>query len=127
MILDNSSTHKTAAVKEWLEKQPRFKLHFTPTSASWLNAVEGWFAQLERRALYRDAFSNVADLRAAIRRFIEAYNEHSAKPFHWNKTAESIIGAVHRAKLAVIRNLPLVTGSDTQETVGPKVISAQRP
>lgn len=104
MILDNSSTHKTAAVREWLEKHPRFKLHFTPTSASWLNAVEGWFAQLERRALYRDAFSSVADLRAAIRRFIEAHNEHSAKPFRWNKTAESIISSVHRAKLALIRN-----------------------
>ncbi|WP_455229607.1 IS630 family transposase [Geopseudomonas aromaticivorans] len=104
VILDNSSTHKTAAVREWLEKHPRFKLHFTPTSASWLNAVEGWFAQLERRALYRDAFSSVADLRAAIRRFIEAHNEHSAKPFRWNKTAESIISSVHRAKLAVIRN-----------------------
>ena len=53
VILDNSSPHKTAAIKQWLEKHPRFKLHFTPTSASWLSAVEGWFAQLERRALYR--------------------------------------------------------------------------
>jgi len=53
MILDNSSTHKTPAIKQWLEKHPRFKLHFTPTSASWLKAVEGRFAQLERRALYR--------------------------------------------------------------------------
>ncbi|MNE18829.1 Integrase core domain protein [compost metagenome] len=104
VILDNSSTHKTAAVREWLEKHPRFKLHFTPTSTSWLNAVEGWFAQLERRALYRDGFSSLADLRAAIRRFIEAHNEHSAKPFRWNKTAESIISSVHRTKLAVIRN-----------------------
>ena len=68
LILDNSSTHKTAAVKTWLEKHPRFKLHFTPTSASWLNAVEGWFARLERRALYRNAFSSMADLKAAIRR-----------------------------------------------------------
>ncbi len=104
VILDNSSTHKTAAVRTWLEKHPRFKLHFTPTSASWLNAVEGWFAQLERRALYRDAFSSVADLRAAIRRFIEAHNEHSAKPFRWNKTAESISNSVHRAKLAAIKH-----------------------
>lgn len=71
---------------------------------SWLNAVEGWFAQLERRALYRDAFSSVADLRAAIRRFIAAHNEHSAKPFRWNKTAEAIIGSVHCAKLAAIKH-----------------------
>ena len=67
VILDNSSTHKTAAIKQWLDKHPRFKLHFTPTSASWLNAVEGWFAQLERRALYRGAFTSVTDLKAAIR------------------------------------------------------------
>lgn len=59
VILDNSSTHKTAAVKAWLEKHPRFKLHFTLTSASWLNAVEGWFSQLERRALDRGIFTSV--------------------------------------------------------------------
>jgi transposase len=104
VILDNSSTHKTAAIKQWLEKRPRFKLHFTPTSASWLNAVEGWFAQLERRALYRGAFTSVADLKTAIRQFIEAHNEFSAKPFKWNKTAEAIISSVHKAKLSVIKN-----------------------
>ncbi|AZE47018.1 Transposase [Pseudomonas chlororaphis] len=104
VILDNSSTHKTAAIKQWLEKRPRFKLHFTPTSASWLNAVEGWFAQLERRALCRGAFTSVADLKAAIRQFIETHNEFSAKPFKWNKTAEAIISSVHKAKLSVIRN-----------------------
>ena len=76
VILDNSSTHKTAAIKQWLEKHPPFKLHFTPISASWLNAVEGWFAQLERRALYWGTFTSVADLKAAIRQFIEAHNEH---------------------------------------------------
>lgn len=91
VILDNSSTHKTPAIKQWLEKHPRFKLHFTPTSASWLNAVEGWFAQLERRALYRGVFTSVTELKAAIRQFIEAHNDLSAKPFKWNKTAESII------------------------------------
>lgn len=64
VILDNSSTHKTAAIKQWLEKHPRFKLHFTPPGASWLNAVEGGFAQLERRALYRGAFTSVANLKA---------------------------------------------------------------
>jgi len=97
VILDNSSTHKTPAIKQWLEKHPRFKLHFTPTSASWLNAVEGWFAQLERRALYRGVFTSVAELKAAIRQFIEAHNNLSAKPFRWNKTAESIISSVNKA------------------------------
>ncbi|EXF95940.1 endonuclease DDE [Pseudomonas fluorescens HK44] len=104
VILDNSSTHKTPAIKQWLENHPRFKLHFTPTSASWLNAVEGWFAQLERRALYRGAFTSVADLKAAIRQFIEAHNDLSAKPFRWNKTAESIINSVNKAKLGAITN-----------------------
>ncbi|OKP70138.1 IS630 family transposase [Pseudomonas fluorescens] len=104
VILDNSSTHKTAAIMQWLEKHPRFKLHFTPTSASWLNVVEGWFAQLERRALYQGAFTSVADLKAAIRQFIEAHNEHSAKPFMWNKTAESIISSVYKAMLSVMTN-----------------------
>ena len=97
-------THKTAAIKQWLEKHPRFKWHLTPTSACWLSAMEGWFAQLERRALYRDAFTSVADLEAAIRQFIEAHNEHSAKPFKWNKTAEAVISSVHKAKLSVIKN-----------------------
>ena len=62
LVLDNSSTHKTAKVRQWLEAHPRFHLHFTPTSASWLNAVEGWFAQLERRSLYRGVFSSVKEL-----------------------------------------------------------------
>lgn len=104
VILDNSSTHKTPAIKQWLENHPRFKLHFTPTSASWLNAVEGWFAQLERRALYRGVFSSVAELKAAIRQFIEAHNDLSAKPFRWNKTAESIISSANKAKLGAIKN-----------------------
>ena len=104
VILDNSSTHKTPVIKQWLEKHPRFKLHFTPTSASWLNAVEGWFAQLERRALYRGVFTSVAELKTGIRQFIEAHNEHSAKPFKWNKTAETIISSVHKAKLGAIKN-----------------------
>ena len=81
LILDNSSTHKTPEVKAWLEKHPRFKLHFTPTSASWLNAVEGWFGQLERRALYRGIFTSVGELKKAIRRFIQTHNEKLAKPF----------------------------------------------
>ena len=104
LILDNSSTHKTPEVKAWLEKHPRFKLHFTPTSASWLNAVEGWFGQLERRALYRGIFTSVGELKKAIRRFIQTHNEKLAKPFRWHKSAESIMTSVARAKLSVIDN-----------------------
>jgi transposase len=98
VILDNSSTHKTEDVKKWLAKHPRIILHFTPTSASWLNAVEGWFAQLERRALYRGTFSSVKELKDEIQRFIKVHNVSLSKPFKWTKTAKSIIEAVQRAR-----------------------------
>ena len=98
LILDNSSTHKTKAVQRWLTARPRFHTHFTPTSASWLNAVEGWFAQLERRALQRGTFTSVAELREAIRQFIKTHNVETAKPFRWTASANAIIAATNRAK-----------------------------
>ncbi len=98
IILDNSSTHKTAEVQKWLAGQPRITLHFTPTSASWLNAVESWFSQLERRSIYRGVFSSVTALRKEIHRFIDAHNATSAKPFKWTKSAAAIIESVQRAK-----------------------------
>ena len=100
LILDNSSTHSTPAIQKWLADHPRFVLHFTPTSASWLNAVEGWFSQLQRRAIERGIFTSVQDLREAIQHFIRSHNARNAKPFVWTKSAESILGAVERAKLA---------------------------
>ncbi len=81
-------------VKDFLARHPRFPLHFTPTNASWLNAVEGWSAQLERRALYRGVFCSVKALRDELHRFISAHNDYSAKPFHWTKTAEVIFDKV---------------------------------
>ena len=101
IILDNLSAHKTPAVREWLAAHPRIHLHFTPTSSSWLNAVEGWFAQLERRALYRGTFTSVPDLKAELRRFIQVHNQHNAKPFQWTKPASNIIASVGRAKEAL--------------------------
>ncbi len=98
LILDNSSTHTTPEVEAFLEKHPRFELHFTPTSASWLNAVEGWFSLLERRSVRRNSFTSVEALRQELRRFIAAHNAESAKPFIWTKSAEAIIGSVNRAK-----------------------------
>ena len=100
IILENLSTHKTPAVHEWLDAHPRIHLHFTPTSSSWLNAVEGWFAQLERRALYRGVFTSVPALKAELRRFTKVHNSNSAKPFKWTKPASNIIAAVGRAKPA---------------------------
>lgn len=97
LILDNSSTHKTPEVAAWLAEHPRFNLHFTPTSASWLNAVESWFSVLERRSVRRNSFSSVAALRSELRRFIAAHNKYSAKPFVWTKTAEVILASVDTA------------------------------
>jgi transposase len=91
LILDNSSTHTTDAIRDWLEDHPRFHLHFTPTSASWLNAVETWFAQLERRSIHRGVFTSVVELRDEIHRYIEVHNRKLAKPFQWTKSAEAII------------------------------------
>ena len=96
LILDNSSTHRTPAVRKWVESHPRFHLHFTPTSASWLNAVESWFSQLESRALYRGVFTNVTELRNEIHRYITVHNAELAKPFVWTKSAESLIESHQR-------------------------------
>ena len=101
LVLDNSSTHKTPEVTAWLAAHPRFTLHFTPTSASWLNAVEGWFAQLERRAVRRGSFTSVSELRSELRRFIAAHNKYAAKPFVWTKPADVILNSVARAARAM--------------------------
>lgn len=101
LIMDNSSTHKTPDVQKWLERHPRITVHFTPTSASWLNAVESWFSQLERRSIHRGVFTSVKELRAEIHRFISAHNAKSAKPFKWTKNAATILDSVQRAKVAI--------------------------
>jgi transposase len=98
IILDNHSAHKTKEIRDWLEARPYIHFHFTPTSASWLNAVEGWFAQLERRALYRGVFTSVPELKAALMDFIEVHNRALAKPFKWTKDAKTILAAVDRAR-----------------------------
>lgn len=110
IILDNSSTHKTPAVEEFLEDHPRFHFHFTPTSSSWLNAVETWFSQLERRALYRGVFTSVTELREELRRYAKVHNEESAKPFVWTQSARAIIAAVERAKASRDRSRTNRTG-----------------
>ena len=81
VILDNYCTHKHAKVRAWLERHPRWTFHFIPTSSSWLNAVEGFFAKLTRRRLKHGVFHSVVDLQAAINRFIAEHNNTEAKPF----------------------------------------------
>jgi len=93
VILDNAGTHTTPAVERWFQRRPRFHRHFTPTGASWLNQVEAWFSILSRRAVRRGSFASVAQLRAAIERFLAAWNAQ-ARPFVWVKTPEDILRKV---------------------------------
>lgn len=102
LILDNSSTHKNDKVRRFVEKNPRFHFHYTPTSASWLNAVETWFSQLARRAIHRGVFTSMQDLRDEIRRYIKAHNERSAKPFRWTKSARAILDALAKAQVTLV-------------------------
>ncbi len=90
MILDNSSTHKTPAIQEWLTQHPRVVFHFTPTSASWLNQVEGFFSILTRRSLKRASFPTKAALRRHIGAFLKNWNTKPT-PFVWTKSARSIV------------------------------------
>ena len=96
-ILDNYAAHKHPAVRQWLARHPRWTFHFTPTSASWLNAVEGFFAILTKRRLKRGVFRSVVDLQAAINRFLEDHNAES-KPFEWIADPDKIIAAVRRGR-----------------------------
>lgn len=94
-IADNYATHKHPKVIEWLADHPRWVFHFTPTSASWLNAVEGFFSTITRRRIRRGAFESVVDLQDAIRRYIREHNRTS-KPFVWTKPAETILAKLRR-------------------------------
>ena len=100
MILDNYATHKHKNVKVWLAKHPRFHLHFTPTSSSWLNLVERWFRELTDKAIRRGVFHSVPDLIAAIEKYMEVHNDEP-KPLVWTATAESILTKVRRGRVAL--------------------------
>src|SRR5258707_2247582 len=100
LIVDNYATHKTPGVQRWLKAHPRFHLHFTPTSASWLNMVERFFAEITRKRIRRGAFKSVADLKHAIMDYLENHNANP-KPFIWTKSAGQILEKVARAKQAL--------------------------
>jgi transposase len=97
LIVDNYATHKHPKVRAWLQRHPRFHFHFTPTSASWLNAVEGFFAKLTRQRLKRGVFTGIVDLQAAINRYLAEANENP-KPFVWTADPDAIIEKVRRGK-----------------------------
>lgn len=96
VILDNYAAHKKDKVRHWLARHPRWTFHFTPTSCSWLNAVEGFFAKLTRRRLKHGVFHSLVDLQAAINGFIREYNANNPKPFTWNADPKAIIAARNR-------------------------------
>jgi len=95
-VLDNYGTHKTPEVKAWLAKHSRFKLHFTPTSASWLNLVERFFAEITTKRIRRGVFRSVADLEEAIQDYLDRHNA-DPKPFVWTKSAEVVLDKERRA------------------------------
>jgi len=97
LILDNYGTHKYPNVKSWLKHHPRFHLHFTPTSSSWLNLVERWFGEITRKRIHRGVFKSVPELIAAIEEFIRLNNQHP-KPFVWTKKVEQILEKVNHCK-----------------------------
>ena len=100
-IVDNYATHKHPKVRQWLARHPRWTFHFTPTSASWLNAVEGFFAKLTKRRLKRGVFRSVVDLQVAINRFVVEHNAEP-KPFTWTADPDKIIRAVRRGHQVLI-------------------------
>jgi len=93
LVVDNYGTHKTQAVRRWLLRHPRFHVHFTPTSASWINMVERWFAELTNRQIRRGAHRSTAQLELAIEQYLRTHNE-DPRPFVWTKTADQILASV---------------------------------
>lgn len=95
IVLDNDATHKTAMIRNWLAKRPRYHLHFTPTHGSWLNQVERWFAELTQRQIKRGSHRCVKELQNAIQAFVDAHSANP-KPFCWTKSADDILASIAR-------------------------------
>jgi transposase len=97
LVMDNYAAHKRIEIRDWLATNPRVHVHFTPTSASWMNLVEVWFGIIERQAIHRGTFGSVKDLTGAIRAFIDGWNDR-AHPFAWTKPADQILAKANRQK-----------------------------
>ena len=114
LVVDNYGTHGTVEVKAWLKKHSRFVLHFVPTSCSWLNLIERWFAELTNKRIRRDSFLSVADLTAAIEDFLAAWNT-SPKPFVWTATVDSIVAKLARCRQTLEQIQPGCTVRKTRK------------
>ena len=95
IVMDNYATHKTPMIKAWLARRPHYHVHFTPTSASWINQVERWFAELTRKKIQRGVHTSIKDLEADIQAFIAKHNQNP-KPYKWTKSADEILASVKR-------------------------------
>ncbi len=115
VVMDNYGTHGTAEVKAWLRKHPRFVIHYVPTSCSWLNLIERWFAELTNKRIRRDSFFSVDELVAAINDFLAAWNENP-KPFVWTATVDSIVAKLARCRQTLEHIQPGCTGPETSQT-----------
>jgi transposase len=100
LILDNYATHNHPNVRAWLDKHPRFELHFTPTASSWLNMVEIFFSKLTDKAIRRGIFHSVPDLTEAIQAYLAAHNENP-EPFQWTATTDQILEKVRRGRVTL--------------------------
>ena len=113
-MIDNYGTHGTVEVKAWLKKHPRFVMHYVPTSCSWLNLIERWFAELTNKRIRRDSFLSVDDLTAAIEEFLSAWNQNP-KPFVWTATVDSILAKLARCRQTLEQIQPGCTLSKTRK------------
>ena len=114
LIMDNYGTHGTPEVKAWLKKHPRFAVHFVPTSSSWLNLIERWFAELTNKRIRRGSFLSVDDLIAAIEEFLATWNE-SPKPFVWTATVDSILAKLNRCRQTLEQIQPGCTATKSRK------------
>jgi transposase len=114
LVIDNYGTHGTAEVKTWLKKHPRFVMHYVPTSCSWLNLIERWFAELTNKRIRRGSFLSVDDLTTAIEEFLSAWNENP-KPFVWTATVDSIVAKLARCRQTLEQIQPGCTVPKTRK------------
>lgn len=114
LVMDNYGTHGTPEVKAWLNRHPRFVVHYVPTSCSWLNLIERWFAELTNKRIRRDSFLSIEDLIAAIQEFLAAWNE-APKPFVWTATVDSILAKLSRCRQTLEQIQPGCTAPKTRK------------
>lgn len=114
LVMDNYGAHGTPEVKDWLNRNPRFTVHYIPTSSSWLNLIERWFGELTSKRIRRDSFLSVDDLIAAINEFLAAWNE-KPRPFVWTATVESIVAKLARCRQTLEQIQPGCTAPKTRK------------